>query len=313
MGITLGWIALLLVGAPGAPPAEHNAAPICYTVKMVEAEGVGWRASAMSHLRPVARQGAATVWTLPKGATKSLIHEISKKPSGVVVQSPRLVALSGMPAAIQIRQNRKFVTQVAWDGDEAAPKGSPEEVRVGWHSTIVGRKLDQGILVKIVFEDTEIRGVYNVPIARLSEASRSKSESTTPERSDADVKAAGMHFGACDASPFNQVDSSATDETALTRCDETGRFSNLAQVMARKGERENQFLEVPEIANQEVLGEWLIPNGECLLVSFGPHTVADKSGKAVVRERLAFVEADEQTNVMASSGRRSPTLRRRVP
>ena len=60
-------------------------------------------------------------------------------------------------------------------------------------------------------------------------------------------------------------------------------------------------LELPEIANQEVLGEWLIPNGDCLLVSFGPHTVADKDGKAVVRERLAFVEAEEQTGVIAGS------------
>ena len=53
-------------------------------------------------------------------------------------------------------------------------------------------------------------------------------------------------------------------------------------------------LELPEIANQEILGEWLIPNGDCLLVSFGPYTVADKDGKAVTRERLAFIEADVQ-------------------
>ncbi len=52
-------------------------------------------------------------------------------------------------------------------------------------------------------------------------------------------------------------------------------------------------LEVPEIGSQEIAGEWLIPNDGILLVSFGPHTVADKDGKAVVRERLAIVEAVE--------------------
>ena len=41
------------------------------------------------------------------------------------------------------------------------------------------------------------------------------------------------------------------------------------------------------------MGEWLIPRGEALLVSFGAHTVADKDGKAVVKERLAIIEADE--------------------
>ena len=53
------------------------------------------------------------------------------------------------------------------------------------------------------------------------------------------------------------------------------------------------FVEVPEIGSQEIAGEWLIPNDGILLVSFGPHTVADKDGKAVIRERLAIVEAEE--------------------
>ena len=52
-------------------------------------------------------------------------------------------------------------------------------------------------------------------------------------------------------------------------------------------------LDVPEIDTQEVLGEWLVPRGEVLLVSFGAHTVADKDGMAVVKERLAMIEADE--------------------
>lgn len=54
-------------------------------------------------------------------------------------------------------------------------------------------------------------------------------------------------------------------------------------------------IEVPEIDSQEIAGEWLIPNDGILLVSFGPHTVADKNGKAVVRERLAIVSAEEST------------------
>ena len=71
-----------------------------------------------------------------------------------------MTTFSGVPAAVQVRGNRQFVTQVAWNGDEIGAKGTPEDVRVGWHATMIGRTLDQGILVKLVIEDTEIRGVH---------------------------------------------------------------------------------------------------------------------------------------------------------
>ena len=55
---------------------------------MVETEGVGWREAVVTHLKPVTRQGAATVWTLPKSAAASLIKEICKSPAGTVVGGP---------------------------------------------------------------------------------------------------------------------------------------------------------------------------------------------------------------------------------
>ena len=50
-------------------------------------------------------------------------------------------------------------------------------------------------------------------------------------------------------------------------------------------------IKVPEIAKCEVSGEWLIPNDGVLVVSLGAYTTADDKGKAVVRERLALIEA----------------------
>ncbi len=372
MGISLGWVVLLLAGATGAPPAEKTAAPISYTVKMVEADGVGWRASAMSHLRPITRQGAATVWTIPTSAAGSLMAEIAKNSPAAVVQGPRVTAFPGVPATIQVRENRKFVTQVAWNGDESTSQGSPEQVRVGWHTTIVGRKLDQGILVKMVFEDTEIRGVYQVTLAAPTDAKVMKSAASVPGTFRGEGKSSGTFANPFEKSPFwTSSPSTSTEESAsankskikdlmdkattfyaegkyldcealarralevdptemnasflaykarterrfktgkelLTtmQCegfcggveaepvrDEADQRASFTEIQAR---HESRSLELPEIANQEILGEWLIPNGECLLVSFGPHTVADKAGKAVVRERLAFVEADEQPGV----------------
>jgi hypothetical protein len=297
MGITLGWVALLLAGATGAPPEEKHTAPISYTVRMVEAEGVGWRAAAMSHLKPVTRQGAATVWTVPKNTTKTLIVAISKESAAGAVQAPRVTALPGVPAAIQVRENRKFVTQVAWNGDEGTPEGTPEEVRIGWHTTLIGRKLDQGILVKMVFEDTEIRGVHQVTFPPGADARPSNANTPTSTSSDGEVKAAGLSRSPFEQSPFWTASSPKTSIAVAACCKEETAHTDcptFACCIEQKARAENRILELPEVANQEILGEWLIPKGECLLVSFGPHTVADKNGKAVVRERLAFVEADEQ-------------------
>ena len=118
MGISLGWVVFFAAGVTAAPPAERNAAPIAYTIKMVEANGVGWREAVFTRLKPVTRQGAATVWTLPKTTTTSLLEQMSKSRPGTLVQAPSVTALSGVPATIQVRGNRKFVTLVAWNSDD---------------------------------------------------------------------------------------------------------------------------------------------------------------------------------------------------
>ena len=51
-------------------------------------------------------------------------------------------------------------------------------------------------------------------------------------------------------------------------------------------------VQVPEISQAKVEGEWLIPNNGVLIVSLGVKTVADDEGKAVVRERVAVIEAN---------------------
>jgi hypothetical protein len=73
---------------------------------------------------------------------------------------------------------------------------------------------------------------------------------------------------------------------------------------AAGGSSQAVTVEVPEIGSQEIAGEWLIPNDGILLVSFGPHTVADKDGNAVIRERLAIVEADEAAEPIGSAAPR---------
>ncbi len=140
---------------------------------------------------------------------------------------------------------------------------------------MVGRKLDQGILVKIVLEDTEIRAVHHVKV-----------------RTSSETQCAGGTKAECTE---NQVCCQAAESAASDHA--VGKVA----------------FEVPEIGTQEVLGEWLIPTGESLLVSFGAYTIADTEGKAVVRERLAIVEAADVRNSCAVATSNTASTAVQVP
>jgi hypothetical protein len=263
MGVALGWLALAMTGVAAAPPADRERVQITYEVRIVDSEGVGWREAVFTRLKPVARQGAATVWTLPQDAMKPLLTEVGKHAAAKNTQCPKVTAFDGTAATIQCRSKRQFVTQASWKGAGASQADTSEDVRIGWHTTMVGRKLDQGILVKVVFEDTEIRAVHRV---KLNEGDKSASSGATCLGGGVAV----LRKESCAATEVccQRVESSPSDHGV------------------RKA-----VLDVPEISSQEVLGEWLIPSGEVLVVSFGAYTVADANGKAVVKERLALMEA----------------------
>ncbi len=61
MGVALGWVAFALAGVAAAPHPGRQTEQITYTVRYVEAEGLGWRGAVFTRLKPVSRQGAATV------------------------------------------------------------------------------------------------------------------------------------------------------------------------------------------------------------------------------------------------------------
>ena len=244
-------------------PRRRNAqaAQITYTVRMVEAEGVGWREGVFTRLKPVTRQGAATVWTVPRDATNAAPRTKSRKspaaqdpssPEGHRVQRrPRDHPIAATIASSSLR--------LPGMDEEPAPEAAPEDVRVGWHTTMVGRKLDQGILVQVVFEDTVIRAVHQ---SRDQPDDTCGLVSTRCDEVRSTAAAIATHLG--------RAADKCTSRRSAGKVDDR-RSSSSTRDRTRKS-----------------LGEWLIPRGEVLLVSFGAHTVADKDGKAVVKERLAI-------------------------
>jgi hypothetical protein len=286
MGVTLGWVALALAALGIPPQSEREKPPITYTVRMIEADGVGWREAVFASLKPVARQGSATIWTLPLSASIRLLSDVTKSSLANVVLAPKVTSQSGSPATIQCRSKRQLVTQAAWTNEPSSPACVPENIRVGWHTTVVGRKLDQGILVQLVFEDTVVRAVHRVSVDRSVVSNGACASATAAcERhafaADGD-KATGLMGIAQAALKDAGVDMECSGSETCCQAT-TGNTKDAAIATAS--------VDVPEIDNREVLGEWLIPCGDALLVSFGAFTVADKDGKAIVKERLALVEA----------------------
>jgi hypothetical protein len=143
-------------------------------------------------------------------------------------------------------------------------------------ATMVGRKLDQGVLVQMVLEDTQILAVHKVSIGRSAQAN------TCAEATELDA----IECKVDDAKVAMPVVSDKNSKPKKVISGETWRS-------VKDGDAPKMAVEIPEVGGQEVAGEWLVPHDGILLVSLGVHTMMGEDGKAVVRERLAVLEAEE--------------------
>ncbi len=124
---------------------------------------------------------------------------------------------------------------------------------------------------------------------------------------DAETKQAGLHAPGEESCCADDCGGRAERHGSPIACSSSSKPT--ATATAAPGAE----VQVPEIGRAEIAGEWLIPRDEILLIGFGPHTVADKDGKAVVRERLALISAEEVVQPTASARAESLELPRPVP
>jgi hypothetical protein len=164
MSITLGLIALSLLGAEGPP--NRDAPEIAYNVRVLNMNGLEWRGALFSQLRPVACRGGSTVWTTSRETAQKLAD---RDPKGLT--APRVTTASQSVAHLFQRTNRKVSSGLNRLADgpfdhatQVAYTPSYEQVREGWAITLTGRKIDQGVLVCAVLEDTRIAAVHQVAL-----------------------------------------------------------------------------------------------------------------------------------------------------
>ncbi len=224
-------LALALATAATPPTATGE---IRYEISFLNSRGFNWRGAVFAEMKPIAKHGEVTVWSCSRETMARLLSAASKDTRTSYLQAPRITGEAGKVVHAQSRGNQSFVTRASWTGSEA--KLESETVRIGWMATLVGRKIDQGILVRAAFESSDLLGVHHV-------------------------------------------------KASARPSDSAGRGDQARSAFVQ--------LDVPEVATSDVEGEWLVGPDECLAVSFGVHTTAEASGKAVMCEQMLFVRAHE--------------------
>jgi len=358
MNSALGWLVAALVGLTGGLDRGSPEPRLSYQFQVVELHGLKWREAALSVLRPVTRQGAVQVWTAPRDFLRCLPEESL---AGCLTV-PCLSAAPQTPAHLTTKKHRVYVcSEPGYRGAELQP-AETQSIREGLTATIAGRKLDQGVLVQLVLEDTDVRAIHTIPLepatrdravraasATFPEGSRSptccpgvsakqvdspaigcegsgigcKQSSDAPEKTCHRSDVMGTTAQDCCKAACPRLEPSAAKDLEARRsgwkptgetpqCQETQRAEMEAATEPASGAREpgcsapdapETVIQIPEVGQAAAAGEWLIPNGECLVIGLGVHTTRGQEGQAVVREKLVVVTAG-----MTGSGPGQPAI-----
>ncbi|AGA30279.1 hypothetical protein [Singulisphaera acidiphila] len=167
MNAALSLFALALLGADSSP--NQGTLPIQYRVKLLEMDGLKWRESIYTRLQPVARQGTCAIWTANQDVIKPLVDQASR-----VLMNPQVMADPNAVAAYSQRTTRKVASQLTRHADgpvdhavAVAYTTDHEDLREGCQFTMSGRKLDQGMLVRMVVEETRIAAIHQVKLTEF--------------------------------------------------------------------------------------------------------------------------------------------------
>ena len=318
MGVSLGWLAAALAASgPGTAPQESRP-EITYTFRTVEVRGLGWRDAGL--LKPAAQHNAVSVWTAPE----DLLDRLPPEARATADAPAQVKGVSQTPVHLTSRKTQDFVTRVVWKGKGKAPRPIVESVREGVTATVVGRKLDQGVLTQLVIDDVDVRSVHTMASPAIKQASFEGQPAPCPfmalRAAEKESSVTVTVTASMEADPKSKDDGDARVEWSPSKpgsthdackgkaecCQTQAAGAKIDAAAARAGwtAAGEGKIQIPEIGRASAAGEWLIPDGEVLVIGFGPHTVADADGKAVVREHLAIIAAevgDEETAVERTS------------
>lgn len=257
-------VALALVAAEG--PTSVNDEVTNYQVRILTLDGLDWRTSSYARLQPVARQGTSNVWTADKALAASLAERARAASPYHRITAVGEAELTKADSIHYIASMDRVADGPIDQSSAIAFMPHPEKLEERFSIRVGGRKLDQGILARIALEDTHVDVIHEVKQSEVLKAPATQAKGPrTPAEVGHDILQVVLTPGVAD--PRQRIATS---------------------------------IQIPEVTRARVEGEWLIPNDGVLLVSLGVKTAADDQGKAVVRERVAVIEATAGPNFPAA-------------
>ena len=259
MGSGLLALAMAMVAAdgPACPPVETTT----YNVRVLTMDGLDWRTSSYTRLQPVAHQGTSTIWTADRALAASLADRAKGSSPCHTIMAVGEAALTKVDAVNYIAAMDRVADGPMNQSSAIAFMPRPEQLEERFSIKVSGRKIDQGVLTKIALEETHVDVIHDVP----------QSETLVPPAARSSKN----------ASEFGQE----VRDVILTAIPTIPQATSITS-----------SVQIPEVTQARVEGEWLIPNDGVLLVSLGVKTAADDKGMAVVRERVAVIEACAGSN-----------------
>jgi RNA polymerase sigma factor (sigma-70 family) len=221
---------------PEVKPAKVTTERLVSTeVRFIEMKGIDWTDGLKTKLKPVNTKPGFKVWTSEVGVVDDLRKSMKNE-----VQAPRVSTAEGALATIDNSVKRYFVADAVW---EPGPERSGFRPVVGnlfdgVKVQITGRKIAQGMLVRVNIDDQRLlgytRGTVHSPI-----------------------KDPG----------FTEITEFRIDNQ---------RFRSDNTYIAPAPIKRPGFaasIQIPQTTKLQQEGEWLIPNGGMLILSTGSHHV----------------------------------------
>ena len=252
MGSGLLALAMLAAEGPSCPPDETTT----FQVRVLTLDGLEWRTSSYSRLQPVTRQGTSMIWTADRALAALLTDRARSTTAYGKIMATGEAAMTRVEPVNYIASMDRYADGPINQSSAIAFMPRPDRVDERFAVKLSGRKLDQGILARIALEDTHVDVIHGVPQTESLKPTASRTN-RTPAEVGRDVL--NVVF-----SPSPNV----PGQTSIT-----------------------SSVQIPEVTQARIEGEWMIPNDGVLLVSLGVKTAADDKGMAVVRERVAVIEA----------------------
>ncbi len=268
MGSGLLALALLAADGPGCSSEEATT----YQVRVITLDGLEWRTTAYSRLTPVTRQGTSAIWTAEKSLATLLADRASSVAFGGKVVAAGETVLSRGNDVSYVAAVERVADGPINQSSAIAFMPRPEKIDERFAIKLAGRRLDQGVLTRLTLDETHVDEMHTVKQTETIKPTQARTTRTTTE-----------------------IGREVTT-TIISQTSTEGPNSLTALV------------QIPEVSQTRIDGEWLIPRDGVLLISLGVKTIADANGKAVARERLAIIEANPSVTPVPGNALTYPKL-----